>query len=150
MGTRARAALWRSSWTRLKPRIVSNGVLLSPMMLRLGFHSEKADLVKCVKSASFPFLINEEPKGHILPARGLGQGDPISPYLFLFVFEGLSGLLRRNVRRNVYNSTIHSHRTCQNASIVSHLLFADDTIIFIVAEEAQALVVQKLLDTRGV
>ena len=69
---------------------------LAQIMLRLGFPRCWVDLVmKCVQMASFSFLINDSPRGHLLPTRGIRQGDPLSPYLFLFSSEGLSCLLSK-------------------------------------------------------
>jgi len=44
---------------------------------------------------AFSILINGVSTGHIIPSRGIRQGDPMSPYLFLFCSEGLSDVLRR-------------------------------------------------------
>jgi len=71
---------------------------LANVMLHMGFCQQWVDLVmRCVKMASFSFLINGAPKGYIISGHGIRQGDPISPYLFLFCSEGLSGLLKRVV-----------------------------------------------------
>jgi len=63
-------------------------------MLRMGFDERWVELImKCVRTASFSFLVNGVLQGHLLPNRGIRQGGPLSPYLFLFCTEGLTGLL---------------------------------------------------------
>ena len=75
------------------------------------------------------------------PTRGIRQGDPISPYLFLLCAEGLSCLLKavghlsKGVRVGVHSPWI------------SHLLFADDCIVFSEASQRGANRLQEILDT---
>jgi len=58
---------------------------LENVMLKLGFRRHWVDLVmRCVKLASFPFLVNGVPTGHFIPSWALHQGDPLFLYLFLF------------------------------------------------------------------
>ena len=84
---------------------------LANVMLRMEFCQQWVDLIiKYVKSALFSFLISEIPRGHIIQSRGIYQGDPISPYLFLFVSEQLSSLLKRAVERN----SLHGYSLCSN------------------------------------
>ena len=92
--------------------------------------------MKCIKSASFSFLING-----VIPSRGIRQDDPISPYLFLFITEGLSGLLKRAVARY----TLHGYSLCNQVPVISHLLFADHTMIFCGATAAQATTLWDIL-----
>ena len=40
-------------------------------------------------------VINGKPKGFVTPTRGIKEGDPLSPYLFLFCAEGLSAMIRK-------------------------------------------------------
>lgn len=51
----------------------------------------------CVKTVFYSILINGVPKSYIHPTRGLRQGDPISPYLFLLCAEGLSAMIKREM-----------------------------------------------------
>jgi hypothetical protein len=77
------------------------------------------------------------------PTRGLRQGDPLSPYLFLLCAEGLSSLL-------LYEEEvggITGVRVCRNAPSVSHLLFADDSLILMKADTNNATSLQQVLDT---
>jgi len=71
-------------------------------------------------------MINGTPKGYVVPSRGLRQGDPLSPYLLLFVTEGLSGPLRDAETAG----RVKGHQICLGAPSVSNLLFADDSIFF--------------------
>jgi len=115
---------------------------LANVMLRMGFCQRWVDLVmRCVKMASFSFLINGTPKGHMILSRGIRQGDPISPYLFLFSLEGLSRLLKRVVERTY----IRGFSLCYNAPVISHLLFTDDTMIFCKACVGQAQSLKDIL-----
>ena len=71
-------------------------VYLRKIMLKLGLAENQVNLaMQCVASASYTVLLNGEPKGFISPSLGIRQGDPLSPYLFLFCVEGLSALICR-------------------------------------------------------
>ena len=68
---------------------------LEAIMLKLGFSRLWVDKVmKCVTSASFSVLFNGERLQELKPTRGIRQGDPISPYLFLLCAEGFSSVLK--------------------------------------------------------
>ncbi|MCH88928.1 RNA-directed DNA polymerase (Reverse transcriptase) [Trifolium medium] len=80
----------------------------------------------CVSSVNYSALVNFEKVGHIQPGRGLRQGDPLSPYLFILVAEGLTSLIHKTVA----SGELHGVKICRGAPIVSHLLFADDCFLF--------------------
>ncbi|KAL8531818.1 hypothetical protein ACS0TY_008427 [Phlomoides rotata] len=51
----------------------------------------------CVCTISFAVLVNGQPSDTFCPSRGIRQGDPLSPYIFLFCVEAIFALIRRNV-----------------------------------------------------
>jgi hypothetical protein len=70
-------------------------VFLEKMMTKLGFDQRSVKLIMaCVKSVRYRVRFNSTETDTILPTRGLRQGDPLSPYLFLIIAEGLSCMLR--------------------------------------------------------
>lgn len=100
---------------------------LEAMMRTLGFEEKWISLVmRCVTSVSYSVLVNGVPFGKILPSRGIRQGDPMSPYLFLNVAEGLSSLISQAAVGNRLSRVPISARGYK----LSHLFFADDSLLF--------------------
>ena len=83
----------------------------------------------CVSTARFSVLINGNPCGFFESAKGLRQGDPLSPLLFVIVMGAMSQMLDRAVGGG-FISSIPVGNEDNNILMVSHLLFADDTLIF--------------------
>lgn len=83
--------------------------------------------MNCVKSVTFSILINGEPHGLVMPSRGLRQDDPLSNFLFLICTMGLITLLVETKKKKELSGI----KICERAPLVNHLLFANDSIIFI-------------------
>jgi hypothetical protein len=69
-------------------------------------------------------LINGSPSEEINIQRGLKQGDPLAPFLFLLVAEGLGGIMKKAVEINKFKG----FQIGSNGMIISHLQYADDTL----------------------
>lgn len=68
---------------------------LTGIMRKMGFCEAWINLIfNCVSIVSYSIMVNGEPKGNILPSRGIRQGDPLSPFLFLLCSEGLNRMLQ--------------------------------------------------------
>jgi hypothetical protein len=78
----------------------------------------------------------------IIPNRGLRQGDPLSPYLFLICAESFSSLLHHAEASNMIQGILISN----GAPSVSHLLFADDSLILMSSNPSNAQHLQYVLE----
>jgi len=117
---------------------------LMDIMLKLGFHDTFVALImRCVTSVSFSVKVNGHLSSVFRPSRGIRQGDPISPYLFLLCAEGLSCLLKSVGPMHLSRGV----RVGIHAPWVSHLLFADDCIVFSEASQRGADRLQEILET---
>ena len=100
----------------------------------MGFGSRWLTWIKwCISTASFSVLINGSHAGFFPSSRGLRQGDPLSPYLFVIGMEALSCMINQAVDGNYLSGSSVAIGRGEDLSI-SHLLYADDTFIFCKAD----------------
>ena len=97
--------------------------------------------MECIKYVSYSVLVNGEAKGHIIPTRGICQGDPLSPYLFLLCSEGLNGLIQHAVDVGEVEGVF----LCRNGPKISHLFFVDDSLLFCRARIEDINIIQEIL-----
>jgi hypothetical protein len=97
---------------------------------------------ECITSPSFTIALNGSLVGYFHGKKGLRQGDPISPYLFVIPMEGLSLLLGDAVSSN---SQFDFHPGCRELKL-NHLCFADDLLIFFAASIRSVKVIKDVLD----
>ncbi|KAL0413983.1 UNVERIFIED_CONTAM: hypothetical protein Sradi_1600000 [Sesamum radiatum] len=119
---------------------------LRGVLLRLGFQHRFVNLIMLlVTTVSYSIMLDGEPFGYIQPERGIRQGDPLSPYLFIFCAEALSCLIQDAERQ----SQIVGIAVTVQAPRVSHLLFANDTLVFCKAKVGQLEEIRRILEWYG-
>ena len=92
----------------------------------------------------FSVLVNGTPVDFFGSSRGLRQGDLLSPLLFLVMIEVFSRMVKRMEGAGLLSGFRADGKGGRGES-VSHLLFADDAILFCDAEVEQVLHVRLLL-----
>ncbi|CAH9063297.1 unnamed protein product [Cuscuta europaea] len=94
---------------------------------KIGHNAQATHLIMSnLSSTHISILINGQPHGYFRPQRGVKQGDPLSPYLFLINSECFS----RGFKELINNNNITSYHIGGGVSTVSQLAFADDVLLF--------------------
>ena len=100
------------------------------IMDRMGFGSRWIRWMwACTSTVRFSVLVNGSPTGFFDSSRGLRQGDPLSPMLFLLIMEVLSRMLKMTAEEGLIKG-FHASKATVPGVCILHLLFADDTILF--------------------
>ncbi|XP_051220216.1 uncharacterized protein [Lolium perenne] len=98
-------------------------------------------VMSCITSVTYRVKVNKNLTDVIIPQRGLCQGYPLSPYLFIMCVEGLSTLFKQTEE----DGSLHGVHVCPAAPRINHLFFMDDSLIFLKVNESSAKKLRDIL-----
>ncbi|KAJ9535485.1 hypothetical protein OSB04_un001384 [Centaurea solstitialis] len=113
------------------------------LLQQFGFHPVFIRWIEeMLQTPSYSLAINGGSFGFFKGARGIRQGDPISPYLFTLIMEGFSLILNKCIQEE---PEFKYHDKCDELKI-THLCFADDLFVFTHGDVASVRVIKRALD----
>lgn len=113
------------------------------VLIKLGFCVPWVErIMLCLSSVKYSLLLSGKKVGSIVPERGLRQGDPLSPYLFIIAADVLSNLVTAFASVNEFEGI----KLARNCPILTHCFFADDAVFFMKASPKNARMFRKMLD----
>ena len=113
------------------------------MLVRINIPTKLIDVImSCVSTVSTSILFNGEALDPILPSRGIRQGDPLSPYLFIICMDFLGQLIEEKCNMKTWQPV----KASQSGPEFSHLLFADNLIFFANANWVNCFAIRDVLD----
>ncbi|KAJ0443306.1 putative RNA-directed DNA polymerase [Helianthus annuus] len=115
---------------------------LNAIMAQMGFPSRWREwIMATLKSARASVLINGSPTMEFECSRGLRQGDPLSPFLFIIAMEAISGIMKRALVDGIFHGV-----KCNNTGMtLSHFLYADDVVFLGEWSETNAANLRRIL-----
>lgn len=99
-------------------------------------------IMQCVTTVSYSVPVSGEPTEKIFPKVGLGQGDPLSPYLFILCME----VLAKKLIEIQENKRLQGLKAGRRAPMINHLFFADDALFFVKASTENFRVLKDTID----
>ncbi|CAL1408646.1 unnamed protein product [Linum trigynum] len=119
---------------------------LETLLRRYGFNDKWCRWVSsCIRTVRFSVLFNGEASETFCPSRGIRQGDPLSPFLFILMSNALTFL----VDKAVSEDRIKGIKLNTRCPIITHCLFADDTVIFGKANTQEAGRIVEIINEYG-
>jgi hypothetical protein len=121
-----------------------NWSFLQTVLRNFGFKETFiAWIMECVTSVSFKLLINGGLTDSFNPSRGLRQGDPLSPYLFILCQETRSRLIEKQLSERRINGV----KARIGGPAITHVMYADDIILFSKTNKKETTILNQCLDT---
>lgn len=116
---------------------------IKTVLLHLGFNETFSSYIfSYISSVSFEILVNGGKTESFKPSKGLRQGDPLSSYLFILGQEILLRLLDQEFRQK----SISSIKTSKRGLIITHVMYADDIVLFSKATKKDATSISWILE----
>ena len=94
-----------------------------------------------ISLVQYMVLLNSQPRGLIIPQRGLRQGDPLSPYIFIICTEALIV----NIKKAERLKQLTDMKVARACPAISHLLFADDSLFFCKTKNEECQTIFRIL-----
>lgn len=100
------------------------------------------NIMSCIESTRMALLWNGERTDWFIPGRGIRQGDSLSPYIFVLCIERLSHMINHSIREGLWKPI----KLSRHGPTISHLMFADDMVLFAEASTEQIQTVLQCLN----
>ena len=115
---------------------------IEALLHKMGFDPHWIKLMRgCLSSVQYIVLLNGQPHGLITPQRGLRQGDPLSPYLFIMCTEALIS----NIKKAERVKQLIGMKVARACPTISHLLFVDDSLFFCKVNKEECQTILRIL-----
>lgn len=99
--------------------------------------------MSCISIVSTSILFNGGMMEPINPSRGIRQGDPLSPYIFILCMEFLGQLIEGKCNEKLWNPV----KASRSEPSFSHLFFVNDLVLFAKVNQANCIAIHEVLDT---
>ena len=114
------------------------------MLIRFNFPNNLIEIImNCISSVLTFVLFNGGSLDPFRPSRGIRQGDPLSPYIFILCMEFLNQLIQKKCEAKVWSPV----KASRSGPSFSHLFFADDLVLFAKANVESYNAIREVLDT---
>ena len=119
-----------------------NWDFLQAVLSKMGFNRTFTRwIMSCVSIVSFEVLVNGGKSDQFKPTRGLRQGDPLLPYLFIIGQEVLSRLIGKEFE----NKNISGVKASICAPTITHVMYVDDILLFSKATRSNATAIMNCI-----